>query len=389
MNGGAVGADPMRAGSSSLPWDEPRLWRAVGWFRVGALIYAVVRFAMVQDDAVRPWLGWTVLVVMAVWTVVLLVLRPPPASLVVADLVLVFIAVVCTRLVDDPEQIISGTQTLPSMWAAAPVLGWAVWRGRAAGLFAAGVVVFADLVEIAWQPTVGTVYNIVLLVLTGLVVGYAVEMFRAARSELARAVALDAATRERERLAGGIHDSVLQVLAFIKRRAGELGGEVAELGRLAGEEEVRLRALVSSGAVVGTRDDHENGVHDVLAELGSLSGDRVSVAGPAGSVPLPGAVSAAVVGAVSAALDNVRRHAGEGARAWVLVEDEGEVVVVTVRDDGVGIPPGRLAEAADAGRLGVLVSIRGRIAAVGGTVLVVSGPDQGTEVEMRVPRGRR
>ena len=36
---------------------------------------------------------------------------------------------------------------------------------------------------------------------------------------------LEAATRERERLARGIHDSVLQVLALVQRRGAELGGE--------------------------------------------------------------------------------------------------------------------------------------------------------------------
>jgi len=59
---------------------------------------------------------------------------------------------------------------------------------------------------------------------------------------------------------------------------------------------------------------------------------------------------------------------------------------VTVRDDGPGIPEGRLEEARSAGRLGVAHSIQGRLRDVGGRVDVVSVPGQGTEVEMRVPR---
>src|SRR5690606_41926592 len=55
-----------------------------------------------------------------------------------------------------------------------------------------------------------------------------------------------AATRERERLARRIHDSVLQVLAMVQRRGGELGGEAAELGRLAGAQEAALRSLSGS-----------------------------------------------------------------------------------------------------------------------------------------------
>ena len=49
---------------------------------------------------------------------------------------------------------------------------------------------------------------------------------------------------ERARLARAVHDGVLQVLALVQRRGGELGGEAGELGRLAGEQEIRLRALI-------------------------------------------------------------------------------------------------------------------------------------------------
>jgi signal transduction histidine kinase len=102
-------------------------------------------------------------------------------------------------------------------------------------------------------------------------------------------------------------------------------------------------------------------------------------------------VAREVAAAAAAALDNVRQHGGPGAdglgaRAWILVEDEGDAVVVTVRDDGPGIPEGRLEEARLAGRLGVAHSIQGRLRDVGGSVDVVSIPGQGTEVEMRVPR---
>jgi signal transduction histidine kinase len=104
------------------------------------------------------------------------------------------------------------------------------------------------------------------------------------------------------------------------------------------------------------------------------------------AVELPGAVADELAAAVGAALDNVRNHVGPQALAWLLVEDEGSAVVVTVRDDGPGIPPGRLAEAADAGRIGVARSIKGRLAELGGTVVISSPAGQGTEVEMRVPR---
>jgi signal transduction histidine kinase len=100
-------------------------------------------------------------------------------------------------------------------------------------------------------------------------------------------------------------------------------------------------------------------------------------------VPVPVKVADAVDGAVTAALDNARRHAGPDARSWVLVEDEGWQVRVSVRDDGAGFANGRLAAAAAEGRLGVSHSIVGRLRDVGGTARVTSSPGEGTEVELR------
>ncbi|MEV1206104.1 ATP-binding protein, partial [Microbispora rosea] len=84
------------------------------------------------------------------------------------------------------------------------------------------------------------------------------------------------------------------------------------------------------------------------------------------------------------ALDNVARHCPEGTRAWILAEEDGGAVVVTVRDDGPGIPEGRLEQAAREGRMGVVRSIRGRVADLGGTVAITSSRT-GTEIELSVP----
>ncbi|WP_262402100.1 ATP-binding protein [Actinomadura sp. CNU-125] len=70
----------------------------------------------------------------------------------------------------------------------------------------------------------------------------------------------------------------------------------------------------------------------------------------------------------------------------MLLEDGGDEVIVSVRDDGPGMPDGRLEQAAADGRLGVAQSIRGRVRDLGGTTLITSAPGDGTEIEMTVPR---
>ena len=182
-----------------------------------------------------------------------------------------------------------------------------------------------------------------------------------------------------------VHDGVLQVLALVQRRGGELGGDAAELGRLAGEQEEALRTLIRSQAAVGAGRDRA-GAADLSAALGTLGArPHTEVALPAGTVQLPADVVAEVTAVVRACLDNVSRHVGEQAPAWVLLEDLGDRVEVSVRDAGPGIPDGRLAEAEAAGRLGIAQSICGRIEDLGGTCTLDTG-SYGTEWVFVVPR---
>jgi len=56
-----------------------------------------------------------------------------------------------------------------------------------------------------------------------------------------------------------------------------------------------------------------------------------------------------------------------------------------VRDEGPGIPDGRLEDAARAGRLGVSSSVLGRVAELGGRAELSTG-SYGTEWELTFPR---
>ncbi len=109
---------------------------------------------------------------------------------------------------------------------------------------------------------------------------------------------------------------------------------------------------------------------------------------PATVVPLPACDVYELVAVVREALANTARHGGPEAKSWVLVEDLGDEVVVTVRDDGPGVEEAQLADAKAGGRMGVSRSIRGRVADLGGTLTLETAPGQGTEWEVRLDRVR-
>ena len=143
-----------------------------------------------------------------------------------------------------------------------------------------------------------------------------------------------------------------------------------------------MRRLVSSAET----EPADPGIADVGALVRRWASDRVSVSVPAEPVLLDANVAGELIAAVGNALDNSEKHAGPDARAYVLVEDLGDAVTVSVRDDGVGIPDGRLAEAAAEGRLGIAKSIVGRMNWLGGRAELSTGTGAGTEWELTVPR---
>lgn len=387
---------------------EQPLWRALAGYRVLTMLYAIGLFSTAHERAERPWVAIAYYVVLAGWTLGSLPRVAGAASctrrFLVTDLTVALVGILLTPLAYAHQRIVDGGPTLPSIWTAGAVLAFAIkggWRWAALASLLVGV---ANVVQ-RGAFSRDTVHNVLLVCIASIAIGYVVEVARASERTLARALEIEAATRERERLARDIHDSVLQVLAMVQRRGTALGGEAAELGRLAGEQEVALRTLVAGGLVPASRasEDAAQGAlvrlveeadeepddtapRDVRPLLAPHAGAKVTLSEPGAPVLLAPPAARELAAAVGAALDNVRRHAGADAHAWILVEDEPGEVIVTVRDDGPGIPEGRLAEAEGEGRLGVALSIRGRLRDIGGTAELLSVPGQGTEVELRVPR---
>ena len=361
--------------------------RGLDWFRPMAALYAGVLVWGRHDTMLRPWVAFTVVGILMGFSLVLLVFRRRTTWLLAVEVALAVGGIFATLLADRPEDVSGGTLTLPTMWAAGGVVGGAVLHGRVGGLVVAAIVSVADLVEIG-SPNGGTWHNILLLFLLGGLIGLAVDLAREGLQRYEQVVAERERLRERERLSRVVHDGVLQTLAFIHRRGGEIGGAGAELGALAADQERTLRRLVSQEVVGPRLASSVAGEirHDLRLLLGAHEGERVSVSLPGGPVPLEQGRAEELDAAVVAALDNVSRHAGEDASAWLLLEDHGDTVTVTVRDNGVGTDPEHLLSASERGRLGVSQSIVGRVRDLGGTTDVITRPGAGCRVVITVPR---
>jgi signal transduction histidine kinase len=390
-------------GPSAAAVVQANLFRALVVLRGIVLAYALALNATRFDEFTRPVLAGVALGLMTVWSVVVswAYLQPSHRTLVwyAADLAVAVGLLLVTPVVQSQAMLDRHASTLPTFWVMSSVLAWSVGRGWLQGLGAALVVSVADL-SIRSVESGGTWGNIFLLVLASVVVGYTADLVRQAAQLRADAERTAAVLSERARLARAVHDGVLQVLSLVQRRGLEAGGDLAELGRLAGEQEVALRRLVQydartvaeetarlagDGVRVGAWDG-EAGPVDLGEALEAAVGPRVTFTGPGHPVVMPAAVVEEVVSAARACLDNTAAHVGPDAPAWVLLEDLGHEVVVSVRDAGPGIPEGRLDEAVGQGRMGVAESIAGRLRDLGGRAELTTGPSVGTEWELVVPR---
>jgi signal transduction histidine kinase len=361
---------------------EGRLFAALAVLRVVVLVNAIALNIYRAGNFDHPVGGVVCVAAMVLWSGFATWAYADPrrrtALLLAADLALALALLFATPLVKGADF----RATIPGYWIAGALLAWSIHFRWIGGLVAGALCAVVDL-SLRQEPHQSDYGNAFLLVISGSIVGYMCGSVQEMATERDVAERSAAVAAERARLARAVHDGVLQVLALVQRRGRELGGEGAELGRLAGEQERQLRSLIRAQETVALRADD---TVDLVTELDDLGRhQRVTVSTPATAVVLPASTARELVAVVGACLDNVRTHVGPDAPAWVLLQDFPDRVELSVRDDGPGIAEGRLDEAAAQGRLGVAESIRGRIADIGGTAELVTGTF-GTEWEFVVPR---
>lgn len=227
---------------------------------------------------------------------------------------------------------------------------------------------------------------------------------RALTTVRARLAVTEAVSAERARLAREMHDSVAKTLHGVALAADGLAGTAgaphmdpalvkrqAELvARSARRAAAESRELLTDLR----RESDPNQGTDVLTELAAHTRDFSARTGvpttchPTGEhavPPIPPAVARQLLTIASEAMENAHRHA-EPTRVDVHAGVHGDLLRISVYDDGTGLPPGTdLEQLRKSGHFG-LVGMVERAASVGARIRIGRGTHaRGTEVRLELP----
>ncbi|MFN2614200.1 MAG: ATP-binding protein [Actinomycetota bacterium] len=373
-------------------------------FRWGSYAWMVALALTASGHFAHPWVAWSALAIIGIWTAWASVPRvQAPWGKLWVELGLAIGLVVVSGYVL-PHGGIVDRQFFAAAWPIAVVIAWGVARGPIGGLSSAialsGALIGSRALNHALitAQTPALINGSITYILGGATVGIVARTLERSAEESQRlieetVVATDRAARlaERESLARQIHDSVLQALSMIHKRARELAerseiraDEVAALARMAASQEEALRALI-----LREPEAPPSGTASLRTELEKIARAHhdppvsVSAVGP---IWLDAHAVNELVSAVKQALDNVAEHAA-AATITVFAESDAGWVSVSVRDDGRGFVYDEDVLRAD-GKAGMLKSMKGRVESLGGRMFVTSAAGRGTEIEFRIPSSR-
>ncbi|MFO1060107.1 MAG: PAS domain-containing sensor histidine kinase [Dongiaceae bacterium] len=201
---------------------------------------------------------------------------------------------------------------------------------------------------------------------------------------------------ERRRIARELHDSTAQNLLAIVFNMTRLQEPLREarapvpriLAETLGLAEQSLQEIRTLSYLLHPPLLDEIGLASAVrwyAEgFSERSGIAVAVGVDAALERLPAEVETALFRVLQEALTNIHRHAGSPS-AEVALRRLPAAVTLEIADRGRGIPPGVIAEGADAGTVGVGISgMRLRLRQLGGRLEIRSGPG-GTTVAASLP----
>jgi PAS domain S-box-containing protein len=198
--------------------------------------------------------------------------------------------------------------------------------------------------------------------------------------------------RERKRIAGVLHDDIAQILATAQMRLSLFQGIPSEMDQQTLEE---TKALLAQ-SIQETRILMNDLGNPLLFDLGlkpacEALADRLMERHPVrircdirdAYKHLNQDVKTILYQVVRELLNNVAKHS-QAQNADVLIEMENGHLRLKVTDDGVGFDPQTLGAPTVEGGFG-LYSIRERLIAIGGSIMIESSPGTGTVVTAILP----
>jgi signal transduction histidine kinase len=205
--------------------------------------------------------------------------------------------------------------------------------------------------------------------------------------------AIDASDNERRRIAGDLHDGVVQDLAglsFSLAAAGMNEGiDRTQAAAASGALREAMTSLRSLLVDIYPPNLHTEGLpsalSDLLARLGARGITTRLDADPHGA-ELDADATTVLYRVAQEAARNVVKHSGATDVSMTLRSVADHTVELLVRDNGVGFEPGTQPALAD-GHLG-LHALSDLVSQAGGQITVTSAPGRGTTVAAVVP-GRR
>jgi signal transduction histidine kinase len=184
---------------------------------------------------------------------------------------------------------------------------------------------------------------------------------------------------ERADIAARVHDSVLQTLALIQRNADQ----PTQVVKLARAQERELRSWLFEGRVPGEAHGEcatiAEGIRLIQQDVEERHGVPVEAI-TVGDCELDDRLKALLAAAREATVNAAKWSGADVVSVFAEVEP-GEVSVY-VRDRGCGFDPAEV----PLDRKGLAESVQARMARRGGTAVLRSVKDEGTEVTLRMPR---
>lgn len=181
---------------------------------------------------------------------------------------------------------------------------------------------------------------------------------------------------ERADISAQVHDSVLQTLALIQRRADD-PQKVIQLARM---QERELRSWLFEGRYGAGEDTTlAAGIRLVVVDVESRYGVPVEAV-TVGDCELDDNLNALLLASREATV-NAAKWSGASVISLFAEVEAGSVSIV-VRDRGKGFDP----SAVPGDRKGLAESVHGRMTRRGGTASVVSAEGEGTKVTLQMPR---